>query len=167
MRNAVKVIQQVHDEYGELTGRHYGDGLLERYRLEDAETAIVCLGSTAGTIKTVVDELRAEGTKVGLLRIRSFRPFPAAGIVEALGKVKAVAVMDKSMSFGGNGGAVFHEVRHALYDASTRPYVVNYVYGLGGRDTTPSQIRRIYEDLQKILRAKRVEDLVRYVGLRE
>jgi pyruvate ferredoxin oxidoreductase alpha subunit len=167
MGNSVKIIQEVHDEYGELTGRRYGDGLLDRYSLEDAETAIVCLGSTAGTIKTVVDELRAEGAKVGLLRIRTYRPFPAAGIVEALGKVKAIAVMDKSMSFGGHGGAVFHEVRHALYDASTRPYVVNYVYGLGGRDTNPSQIRKICEDLQKMVRAKRVEDPVRYVGLRE
>jgi pyruvate ferredoxin oxidoreductase alpha subunit len=75
--------------------------------------------------------------------------------------------MDKSMSFGGHGGAVFHEVRHALYDAFTRPYVVNYVYGLGGRDTNQSQIRSIYENLQKMVRSKRVEDLVRYVGLRE
>jgi pyruvate ferredoxin oxidoreductase alpha subunit len=75
--------------------------------------------------------------------------------------------MDKSMSFGGNGGAVFHEVRHALYDGQTHPYVVDYVYGLGGRDTSPSQIRKIFEDLQKILQAKHVDELVKYVGLRE
>jgi pyruvate ferredoxin oxidoreductase alpha subunit len=115
----------------------------------------------------VVDELRAQGVKAGLLRLRTFRPFPAAEIVRALEKTKAVAVMDRSMSFGGNGGALFHETRHALYDTPTRPYVVNYIYGLGGRDTNPTQIRNIYEDLQKILRAKRVEDSIRYVGLRE
>jgi pyruvate ferredoxin oxidoreductase alpha subunit len=167
MRNALMVITQIHDEYAELTERRYGDGVLDPYKLEDAEVVIVCLGSTAGTVKTVVDELRAEGVKAGLLRIRAFRPFPAQGIVKALGRAKAVAVMDKSMSFGGNGGAVFHEVRHALYDAQTRPYVVDYVYGLGGRDTSPSQIRRIFEDLQRILQTKRADELVKYVGLRE
>ena len=167
MKNASRVIRDVHDEYAELSGRSYGDGLLEQYKLEDAETAIVCVGSTAGTVKTVVDDLREKGIKAGLLRIRTFRPFPAEEIAKALGKVKAVAVMDRSMSFGGNGGAVFHETRHALYDAPARPYVVNYIYGLGGRDTNPTQIRTIFEDLQRMMRTKRIEDTVRYVGLRE
>jgi len=167
MRNALAVIPQVHDEYAEMSGRRYGDGSLEQYALEDAEVAIVCLGSTAGTVKTVVDELRAEGVKAGLLRIRTYRPFPAEAIVKAFGKVKAVAVMERSMSFGGRGGAVFHEVRHALYDAAARPFIVNYIHGLGGRDTNPSQIRRVYDDLQKIIHAKRVDGIVRFVGLRE
>jgi pyruvate ferredoxin oxidoreductase alpha subunit len=167
MKNALQVIRDVHDEYAELSCRSYGDGLLEQYKLEDAETAIVCVGSTAGTVKTVVDDLREKGIKAGLLRIRTFRPFPAEEIAKALGKVKAVAVMDRSMSFGGNGGAVFHETRHALYDAPARPYVVNYIYGLGGRDTNPTQIRTIFEDLQRMMRTKRIEDTVRYVGLRE
>jgi pyruvate ferredoxin oxidoreductase alpha subunit len=167
MRNALKVIQQINEEYAQLTGRSYGDGLLDSYRLDDAEIAVACLGSTAGTVKTVVDELREEGVKAGLLRIRTFRPFPVEKIVKALGKVRAVAVMDKSMSFGGNGGPVFHEVRHVLYDLPTHPYVLNYVYGLGGRDTSPDQIRNIYGDLQKIVQTKRVEALINYVGLRE
>jgi pyruvate ferredoxin oxidoreductase alpha subunit len=167
MRNALAVIPQVHDEYAEMSGRRYGDGLLERYALEDAEVAMVCLGSTAGTVKTVVDELRAEGVKAGLLRIRTYRPFPAEAIAKALSKVKAVAVMERSMSFGGRGGAVFHEVRHALYDAAARPFIVNYIHGLGGRDTNPTQMRRVYDDLQKITKAKRVDGLVRFVGLRE
>jgi pyruvate ferredoxin oxidoreductase alpha subunit len=167
MKNALKVIQQIHDEYADFSGRRYGDGLLEHYKLDDAEVAIVCLGSTAGTIKTVIEELRAKGVKAGLLRIRTFRPFPAGGIAKALAGAKAVAVMDKSMSFGGNGGAVFHEVRHALYDVRAHPYVVGYIYGLGGRDTSPSQIRKIYEDLQKIVQTKHVDELIRYVGLRE
>lgn len=167
MKNALRVIQEVHEEYARFSGRSYGDGLLEQYRLEDAEIAVVCLGSTAGTVKTVVDELREKGVKAGLLRIRTFRPFPIEEIAETLGTVKAVAVMDRSMSFGGSGGAVFHEVRHALYDGSARPYVVNYIYGLGGRDTSPAQIRAIFEDLQKMMQTKRVGDLVRYVGLRE
>jgi pyruvate ferredoxin oxidoreductase alpha subunit len=167
MKNAVQVIRDVHDEYAKLSARSYGDGLLEPYKLEDAETAIVCLGSTTGTIKTVVDDLREKGVKAGLLRIRTYRPFPAEEIVEGLVRAKAVAVMDRSMSFGGNGGAVFHEVRHALYDAPSRPYVVDYIYGLGGRDINPTQIRMVFEDLQKILQTKRVGEPVRYIGLRE
>jgi pyruvate ferredoxin oxidoreductase alpha subunit len=167
MKNALKVIKEMHEEYAQTSGRRYGDGLLDPYKLEDAEISIVCLGSTAGTVKTVVDELRTDGIKAGLLRIRAYRPFPAEGIARALGKVKAVAVMDRSMSFGGNGGALFHEVRHALYDLPTHPYIVNYIYGLGGRDTSPSQLRKIYQDLQKILHTKRIDDPIRYVGLRE
>jgi pyruvate ferredoxin oxidoreductase alpha subunit len=167
MKNALDVIGQVHAEYAQLTGRSYGNGLVENYRLEDAEIAVVCLGSTAGTVKTVVDELRTAGVKAGLLKIRTYRPLPTGGIVEALKGAKAVAVMDRSMSFGGNGGAVFHEVRDALYDSPARPRVVNYIYGLGGRDTSPLQIRNIFEDLRKIVQNKQAGDLVRYVGLRE
>jgi len=167
MKNALTVIQQVNGEYAEMTSRSYGNGLLESYCLEDAEIAAVCLGSTAGTMKAVVDELRAEGVKAGLLRIRSFRPLPVKEITKALEKVKAVAVMDRSLSFGGNGGAIYHEVRHVLYDGRVHPYVVNYIYGLGGRDTSPSQLRRIYEDLQKILKVQRVENPIQYLELRE
>ena len=167
MKNASRVIQQVQEEYGKLTGRYYGDGLIEKYMIDDAEIAIICLGSTAGTVKTVVDELRLKGVKAGLLKIRSFRPFPAEEIAKALAKVKAIAVMDKSLSFGGNGGAVYHETRHALYDLSTHPFMVNYIYGLGGRDTSPSQISRIFEDLKNIVQTGRVDEKMRYVGLRE
>jgi len=167
MKNALKIIPQVHDEYGQLSGRQYGDGLIEKCKLDDAEIVIACVGSTAGTVKTVIEELRAEGIKAGLLRIRTFRPFPAEEIAKALGKAKAVAVMDKSISFGGNGGAVFHETRHALYDVQNHPYLVNYIYGLGGRDTSPSQIRKVYEDLQKIAQTGKVEEKTRYIGLRE
>lgn len=167
MRNALKVIKQVNGEYAEISGRSYGDGLIEKYHLEDAEAAIVCLGSTAGTIKTVVNDLRAKGVKAGLLRIRTFRPLPVKEIVDALGSADVVAVMDRAISFGGSGGPVYHEVRHALYDLPAHPNIVNYIYGLGGRDTSPTQILSIYEDLQRIIQTKHVEKLVNYVGLRE
>ncbi len=121
MKNALSVIQQVHDEYAKLTGRSYGNALIESYKLDDAEIATVCVGSAAGTVKDVVDELRTEGVKAGLLRLRTFRPFPDEEVRKALENVKAVAVMDKSMSFGGNGGAVFHEIRHAMYDCENPP----------------------------------------------
>jgi pyruvate ferredoxin oxidoreductase alpha subunit len=161
------VIQKVNDAFAEVSGRKYGNGLIDAYCLEDAEVAAVCLGSTAGTMKTIVDELRAKGVKAGLLRLRTFRPFPVEQIQSALENVKAVAVMDKSMSFGGNGGAVFHEVRHVLYDLEAKPFVVNYIYGLGGRDSSPHELRGIYEDLQRILQSKHVENPIQYLGLRE
>jgi pyruvate ferredoxin oxidoreductase alpha subunit len=167
MKNALAVIQQVHDEYAELSGRSYGDGLVEAYRLDDAEVATVCVGSAAGTVKTVIDELRKEGVKAGLLRLRTFRPFPAEAVRNALRDVRAVAVMDKSMSFGGNGGAVFHEVRHAMYDVDAHPHAVDYIYGLGGRDTSPKEFRKVYDDLHRIAHTGRVDELVRFVGLRE
>jgi pyruvate ferredoxin oxidoreductase alpha subunit len=167
MRNALAVIQQVHDEYATLSGRSYGNGLIEKYALDDAEFAVVCVGSVAGTAKTVIDALRAEGVKAGLLRLRTFRPFPVDEIVKALVNVKAVAIMDKSLSFGGNGGAVFAEVRHALYDANPRPFVVDYVFGLGGRDIKPPEIRKIFDDLKHIVAAKRVETTVTFLGVRD
>jgi len=167
MKNALRIIRQVHNEYAQISDRKYGDGLIDSYKLDDAELVVVCLGSTAGTVKTVVDELREEGVKAGVLRIRTFRPLPTEEIVNALRNVKAVAIMDRSMSFGSSGGPVFHEIRHVLYDAASHPYVVNYIYGLGGRDTSPAQIRKIYEDLQTILKTSRVDKLINYVGLRE
>ena len=167
MKNALSIIQKVHDEYASLSGRSYGNGLIEKYQLEDAEIAVVVVGSTAGTMKTVVDELRAEGVKAGLLKLRTFRPFPVEEVQKALAKVSAVGVMDKSMSFGGNGGAVFHEVRHALYDVASHPLVVDYIYGLGGRDYNPKEFKKIFNELHQIAHSKRVGTLVNYLGLRE
>ena len=167
MKNALEVIEKINNEYAKVSGRKYGNGLIEAYRLEDADVATVCLGSTAGTMKAVVDDLRKEGVKAGLLRLRAFRPLPVKEILNALEKVKAVAVMDKSMSFGGDGGAVFHEIRHALYDARAAPYVVDYIYGLGGRDASPKELRSTYVDLQKILETQNVQNPIQYLGLRE
>lgn len=166
MKHAVNVIQQVNSEYAKISGRSYGNGLVENYRLEDAEVAAVCLGSTAGTMKTVVDGLRQNGVKAGLLRLRAFRPLPVEEIRSAVANVKALAVMDKCISFGGNGGPVFHEFRHLLYEEANHPYIVNYIYGLGGRDTSPSDLRSIYETLQGVLQTGRVEKPLRYLGLR-
>ncbi len=167
MKNALDVIQRINDEYSQISGRKYGNGLIETYRLEDADFATVCLGSTAGTMKTVVDELRQEGVKAGLLRLRTFRPLPVKEIRTALQNVKAVAVMDKSMSFGGDGGAVYHEIRHALYDAQNPPLVMDYIYGLGGRDASPKELRTTYDNLQKALKMGSEENSIQYLGLRE
>lgn len=167
MNNALGLIQKINDEYANLTGRSYGDGLMERYQLDDAEVAVVCVGSTSGTLKTIVDDMRKEGHKVGLLRLRTFRPLPVDTLRNVLEHVKVIAVMDKSMSFGGNGGAVYHEVRHALYDAKSHPNVVNFIYGLGGRDSSPHELRRIYEVILHISKTGVVDKHVNYLGLRE
>ena len=167
MRNALKKIQQINSEYASISGRSYGNGLIDAYKLEDAEIAIVVIGSTAGTLKVIVDQLREEGFKVGLLRLRTFRPFPSEEIRNALKNMKAIAVMDKSMSPGGLGGAVFSEVRNALYDLKQRPITVSYIFGLGGRDSSPRDLRKIYEDLARVAKTGQAEVLVHYLGLRE
>jgi len=167
MKNALKRIQEVNTEYAKFTGRSYGNGLIDAYKLEDAEIAVVCVGSTSGTLKVIVDELRQEGVKAGLLRLRTFRPLPVEELRKALSNVVAIAIMDKSMSFGGFGGAVFTEVRHALYDDEKHPFIVNYIYGLGGRDSSPRELRTIFEELTHIARVGHVESLVHYFGLRE
>src|SRR5208283_4432444 len=167
MKNALKRIQEVNTEYAKFTGRSYGNGLIDAYKLEDAEIAVVCVGSTSGTLKVIVDELRQEGVKAGLLRLRTFRPLPVEELRKALSNITAVAVMDKSMSFGGFGGAVFTEVRHALYDDMKRPLIVNYIYGLGGRDSSPRELRTIFEELTRIAKTGHVESHVHYFGLRE
>jgi pyruvate ferredoxin oxidoreductase alpha subunit len=167
MRRAVEVIKQVHSEYAEQSGRSYGNGLVEPYRLDDAEIAAVCIGSTAGTVKTIVDELRENGIKAGLLKLRVFRPIPTQDIINSLSDKKAVAIMDRACSFGGNGGPMFHEIRHLLYDQPDKPSIVNYIYGLGGRDTPPYMIDGIYRDLQKIAETGQIKDQIQFVGLRE
>lgn len=167
MQRAPRIIREIHDEYARISGRKYGNGLIEPYRLEDAEIATVCLGSTAGTTKTVVDQLRTKGIKAGLLRLRTYRPYPVKDIINALENVKAIAVMDRSHSFGAHGGPIFHEIRHTLYEASIHPHVVDYIYGLGGRDMPQKLIHEIYKDLQKIVKTKRVEKPIQFIGVRE
>jgi pyruvate ferredoxin oxidoreductase alpha subunit len=167
MKNALKKIQEVNTEYGKLVGRSYGNGLIDSYQLDDAEIAIVVVGSTAGTLKVIVDQLRAEGVKAGILRLRTFRPFPSEELQNTLKNVKTIAIMDKSMSFGAFGGPVFMEVRNALFDVKIRPNIVNYIFGLGGRDTNPRELRRIYEDLLRINKGGHVDQMIRYLGLKE
>ncbi|MCL2359191.1 MAG: pyruvate ferredoxin oxidoreductase [Nitrososphaerota archaeon] len=167
MKNAYKKIQEINNEYAKLSGRNYGNGLIDTYKLDDAEIAIVVIGSTAGTLKDIVDQLRTKNIKAGILRIRTFRPFPAEELKNALLNVKAIAVMDKSMSPGGLGAALFNEVRNALYDAKQRPIVVNYIFGLGGRDSSPSELHKIYDDLYRIAQSGQPEKTVTYFGLRE
>ena len=165
MVQAKPVILEVARDYAKLSGREYG--LFEEYMLDDAEIAIVVLGSTAGTAKEVVKALRADGVKAGLLKLRVFRPFPACEIARALQGKKAVAVMDRSDSFNAVSGPVFAEVRSAMYGMENAPAIVDYIYGIGGRDVTMDHIKSVYDDLAKIVKTGQVEKNLTYLAIRE
>jgi pyruvate ferredoxin oxidoreductase alpha subunit len=160
MEGALEVFPEVQRAFSELSGRNY-KGYFEAYRLEDAERAVVVMGSTAGTAKTAVDELRAKGEKVGLLKVWLWRPFPAAQIVEALAHVPKVAIMDRAISFG-NMGALYLDITSAFVHQDERPQFVNYIYGLGGRDTASEHIVQVLEELKTAQPGEQ-----RYLGLRE
>jgi len=160
MEAVPEVYLQVQEEYSKLSGRPY-KGFFEGYRLEDAERAIVVMGSTAGTAKVVVDELRAKGEKVGLLKVWLWRPFPKEEVVKALRHVSKVAVLDRAFSFG-TMGALYLDVTSAFVHQDQRPQFVNYIYGLGGRDTTTEQLAQVFEELKTAQPGE-----LRYIGLRE
>ncbi len=165
MKRAKDVILSVGKEYGELSGRSYG--FFEAYRLEDAQAAVVIIGSAAGTAKDAVDRLRDEGKKVGLLKIRVFRPFPAQEIAEALSHVKAIAVMDRADSFSNQGGPLGAEVMSALYRGKASAHAINIVYGLGGRDVRVEDMEEVYNALFHIIETGDQGSIVRYMGVRD
>jgi len=142
------VAQQVFDEYADLSGRRYN--MWEEYKMDDADMVMVVLGSSAGTAKDVIDEYREKGVKVGLLKLRLFRPFPAEQLVKALEGRKAVAVLDRSASFGGSGGPVFTEIRSAMYESKSQSPIHNWIYGLGGRDFELCHAAEVIDAMQKI-----------------
>ena len=165
MRNAKQVILDVAKDFEKMTGRKYG--LFEEYKLDDAEIAIVCMNSTAGTTKFVVDNLRAQGVKAGLLKLRVFRPFPVEEIAEALSHLKAVAVLDKADSLNNAGGALFQDITSAMYVNNKQVPIVNYIYGIGGRDTKSDDIEKVYNELLEIAKDGKIENPYRYFGLRK
>ncbi|MCE5300417.1 MAG: pyruvate ferredoxin oxidoreductase [Spirochaetia bacterium] len=165
MANAKQVILDVGREFGKVFGREYG--LIDTYKCEDADFIVVCMGSTAGTTKSVVDELRAEGVKAGLLKIRVYRPFPAQEIAAALGKAKAVAVLDRAESLSNQAGPVATEIKSGLFDAGVRVPFASYIYGLGGREIFKEDIRKVYTDLKNLAEGKAVIETAKYIGLKE
>ena len=165
MKNAKDVILKVSADFEKWTGRHYG--LFEEYKLDDAEIAIVCMNSTAGTTKFVVDNLRNKGIKAGLLKLRVFRPFPGEEIAKALSHLKAVAVLDKADSLNAIGGALYSDIASSMYTENIHVPMVNYVYGIGGRDTKSTDIESVFTDLQEIVKTNKVENPYRYLGLRK
>ena len=166
MYNAKEVILKVSKEFEAMSGRSYG--LFEEHKVEGAEVAIVVLNSTAGTAKYVADKLKAEGKKVDIIKPRVFRPFPVDEITSALSKYKAVAVMDKADSFNAAGGPLFTDITSAMYAKSVlAPKVINYIYGLGGRDVRESNIETVCNELFNIAKTGKVNSVYNYLGVRE
>ncbi len=164
IRKSKPVIIDIGKEFEKIAGRSYG--FFERYKLDDAEVALIAMGSTAGTSKVVVDELRMKGLKVGLLKPRIFRPFPKDEIAETLKGLKAIAVMDRSDSMNGEEGPLCLEVKAALFDKGLNKTVLNYIYGLGGREIGLDDIKSVYEDLFGALKGH-TSQRVNYLGVRE
>lgn len=164
MRNAPQVIADVAAEFKKAFGTEYG--FTESYRLDDAEIGIVALGSTIGTARDVVDEYRKKGIKVGLLKIRVFRPFPEEEIARKLKDLKACGIMDRSEGMSAVGGPLYSEIRAALYNRANVP-ISNYIYGLGGRDVGIEDISKVIDDLENIAKTGKVPEKATYIGVRE
>ena len=158
MRRSKPVVKQVQKDYAKISGREHS--IIEGYKTEDADYVIMAMGSTAGTLRQVVDEMRKDGEKVGSVKLRLFRPFPFEEVREMLEGKKGVAVMDRAISTG-SSGPMFPEVRTALYDAKDRPDITNYVYGLGGRDVKIDELKGVYRQLMT-----KDHDMVNYLGVR-
>jgi pyruvate ferredoxin oxidoreductase alpha subunit len=159
-----EAFEKITKEYAKISGKKLE--LIEPYRLEDADLAIVCLNSAAGSARYVVDELREKGVKAGLLKVRMFRPFPKVQIMESLRGLKAFAVLDRADSFSLTGGPLFVDVRSSFYGAKQQPKAVDYIYGLGGRELTLEHIRKVFSELDE-LKNKENFDYIRYLGVRE
>jgi pyruvate ferredoxin oxidoreductase alpha subunit len=164
LENSKEVILEVAEKYKKLTGR--GFGLFEEYRTEDADYIMLIMGSAAGTAKQAVDDLREQGKKVGVLKLRVFRPFPAEEIAEALKNCKAVAIMDRCESYNGNGGPLGSEVPAALFKKKVMIEAVNYIYGLAGRDFTISDVNGIFQELADMVEHGKEVEQYKYIRLR-
>ena len=165
MKHVNGVVLDVAKEFAALSGREYG--LFEEYCMEDAQRAVVIIGSASGTTKDAIDKLRAQGEKVGMIKIRLFRPFPASEIAEALKGVKAVAIMDRAESYTNQGGPLGADVMAALFRARSEALAVNYIYGLGGRDVRVEDMEAVYETLKQIIEDGDAGETYRYMGIRE
>lgn len=164
MINAKKVILQVAEEFKALSGRSYG--FFEEYCLQDAEYAIVAIGSVCGTIKDAVDMLRENGCRVGLLKVRVFRPFPGEEMAAALKNCKAIAIMDRCEGYNATGGPLGAELTAALYRTKASAEVVNIIYGLSGRDVKVSDVEEVYGKLEKLAQGENCFGAYPYIGLR-
>jgi len=165
LKEASKVIAAVTKEYEALTGRHYSS--IDTYGMEDAEAAILCLGSTAGTAKAVAKSLRSKGIKVGVIKPWVYRPFPTEETVKALGNAKALAVLDKACSFGAPYNALCNDIVSALYQNGKSLKIFNCVYGIGGRDMTPTDLEAVFKEALEVAKTGTVKEPVKFIGVRE
>ncbi|WP_456453879.1 pyruvate ferredoxin oxidoreductase [Thermococcus sp.] len=164
MEEAKKVIHEVGREFGERFGRDYSR-MIELYRTEDADFVFMGLGSLMGTVKQAVDVLRSEGYRVGAAKVRWFRPFPKEELYELAKHVEGIAVLDRNYSFG-QEGILFNEAKGVLYNTDAHPVMKNYIVGLGGRDFTVSDVRKIAEDMKAIIEAGKLDREVEWYHLK-
>ncbi|MBS7623575.1 pyruvate ferredoxin oxidoreductase [Candidatus Bathyarchaeota archaeon] len=165
LRQSRHVVKRVGKEYGDLTGRRYG--FMEAYAMEDAQAAVISLGSTCGTVRSVAKRLRAKGKKVGAIKLWMYRPFPAEELISAIKGLKALAVMDRAISFGAPYGALCSDISSSLQNTEVKLKVLNMIYGLGGRDIPPATVERVYRDVLQAARTGKVEERVMFLDVRE
>nr|WP_300305501.1 pyruvate ferredoxin oxidoreductase [uncultured Anaerostipes sp.] len=165
LKHSQEIVLKVAEEFEKISGRKYG--LFEEYRTEDADYIMLIMGSAAGTAKQAVDDLRAQGKKVGVVKLRLFRPFPADELAEALKNAKAAAIMDRAESYNGNGGPLGSEVTAGLYRKKIMIETVNYIYGLGGRDFTVQEVYDIFGELEDFIENGNAPEQFKYIGLRK
>jgi len=166
LRNSIKVIREVFKEYGSLFGRNYD--IIETYRMEDAEVGLLLMGYACGTCRVAVDALREKGEKVGMIKLRVFRPFPFDDLAAASKNLKAIGVFDEAISVGGVGGPLFGEVRSALYSLERRPKILGFIQGIGGRDIKVDDFIRAYYEIKSVLSGeKRIENDFMFLQVRE
>ena len=165
MNNSPKTISRVNNEFAELTGRRYD--FIETFGMDDAEAAIICLGSTAGTAKAVAKSMRSKGKKVGVIKPWVYRPFPAKQIVEAIENLKALAVLDRACSIGAPYGPLCSDIIATLYREGIKLGVFNVIYGLGGRDMTPFNTETVFNETLEVAKTGVVKEPLKFVGVRE
>lgn len=165
LERSKEVILQVAKEFEKISGRKYG--LFEEYRTEDADYIMLIMGSAAGTAKQAVDDLRLQGKKVGVIKLRVFRPFPAQELAQALKNCKAAAIMDRCESYNGNGGSLGSEVTAGLYRSKVMIETVNYIYGLAGRDFTVNEVYDVFSQLEDLVENGKEAEQYQYIGLRK
>jgi pyruvate ferredoxin oxidoreductase alpha subunit len=160
MSKVLPIIEEVQADFAKEFGRGYG--VIEEYRTEDAEAVVLLMGSACGTMREAVDALRAEGKKVGMVKLRVYRPLPHQVLKKALARFRSVAVMDRVDAVNSYGGPLFTETTSLLYDLAQRPKVLSYVYGLGGKEFTPVDAATVLEGAL----AGSKDELVTYIGVR-
>jgi pyruvate ferredoxin oxidoreductase alpha subunit len=164
LKNALEHVKEIDEEWEKLSGRKYD--YVEPYMMDDAEIALIGMGSMVGTIRHVVNELRDEGVKAGMIKLRLFRPFPVQSIKKAVGSLPVLGVMEKCISFGAPASPLMEELMTAYYHDKQKPMMANYVVGLGGRDVSTNMIRQAFDSLIKIKETGKVEKFMNYIGVR-
>ncbi len=149
-------------EFEKWFGRSYGNGLVEEYKSEDVDAVIVAMGTIASTAKTAIDQMQKDGKRIGLVAIKSFKPFPSEEFQRIAENVSAMGVIDRNISTGTQGGITYTEIRHALYDMEDKPETINFFAGLRGKEVRVRDIKRMAEKTLKVANGEKVDSRVEW-----